>query len=88
MAQVVGSSPSIERNAEVKAALNALDELVKRQSNVSTVATNGKEALINRSLADIDPETLEKPPWEAASLVLARAAGMFIIATINLSLHC
>lgn len=69
LAQVVGRTPSIGQNAEIKSALNALEELVTQQGQ--NTATAGP--LINRALADINHENLERPPWSAVALVLDKA---------------
>lgn len=74
LAQVVGSNPAIGQNVEVKSALNALNDMVTRQGNISTNATNGNPALINRTLAEINPENLECPPMDQIMLVVERAA--------------
>jgi hypothetical protein len=76
LAQIVDNTPSIGQNEEVKSALQALSDLVTRQGQAANAATNhGNPALINRSLADIDPGKIETPPWNVASLMLKSAAG-------------
>ncbi|KAH8723661.1 fungal-specific transcription factor domain-containing protein [Phaeosphaeriaceae sp. PMI808] len=70
LAKAVGSTPSIGQNEEVRSALLALDNLVSRHGQSFTSTLPGQQALINRSLADIDPEKLEKPPWEAVQVVI------------------
>jgi hypothetical protein len=67
LARAVGSTPSVGQNAEVKSALLALNDLVTRQDQVSAPIASSSHALINRSLADLDPEKLDKPPWQAMS---------------------
>jgi hypothetical protein len=70
LAKAVGSTPSIEQNEEVKSALFALNELVTRQGHATTSTVTNSHVLINRSLAEIDPEALERPPWEVSNEVL------------------
>jgi hypothetical protein len=60
LTKAVGSTPSIEQNAEVKSALRALTELVPRQGQDTPSSIH---SLVNRSLAEVDPEGLAKPPW-------------------------
>jgi hypothetical protein len=69
LAQVIGSTPSIGQNEEVKTALTALSDLVSQQSN----STSSSNPLINRSLAEVDPAKLERPPWDDVTLVLEKA---------------
>jgi hypothetical protein len=71
LAQAIGSTPSIGQNEEVKSALTALSDLVSQQSN-STSSTN---PLINRSLAELDPAKLERPPWNDVMLILEKATS-------------
>jgi len=59
LAQAVDRTPSIGQNADIRAALTALGELVNQQGQ-NTASSN---PLINRSFAEIDPSDLEKPPW-------------------------
>jgi hypothetical protein len=72
LAQVIGSTPSIGQNEEVKMALTALADMVSQQgqNNASCNPT------INHSLADLDPSKLERPPWDIACYVLEKASGM------------
>jgi hypothetical protein len=75
LAKAVGNTPSFGQNAEVKSALHALNELVTRQGQATAPATSSSHALIDRSLSDVDPETLEKPPWDAVSNVVDQACS-------------
>jgi uncharacterized coiled-coil protein SlyX len=75
LAKAVGSTPSIEQNAEVKSALSALNDLVARQGQIVAPSSLSVNALINRSLADVDPEKLTKPPWSAVTDMVARACS-------------
>jgi hypothetical protein len=75
LAQAIGSTPSIGQNEEVKSALYALNELVTRQGQVTAPTTSGSQALIDRSLADTDPEKLDSPSWEIISEVLDKASS-------------
>lgn len=72
LAKAVGGTPSIEQNAEVKSALHDLNELVSRQGSVTV---SNDHSLVNRSLAEIDPEKLSKPPWEVVSSMVEKACG-------------
>ena len=76
LAKAVGTTPSIEQNAEVQAALRALGDLVKHQGQVTAPTVGNLQSLINRSLADVDPEKLSKPPWDTIEIVVKRACGM------------
>ncbi|KAH4052515.1 hypothetical protein HBI75_138870 [Parastagonospora nodorum] len=69
--KAVGSTPSIEQNAEVKSALHALNELVPQQGQAPSSASY---SLINHSFAELDPETLAKPPWDAVSNMVDEAS--------------
>ena len=69
LAQAIGSTPSIGENKEVKMALTALSEMVSQQSQNTTSGN----APINRSLAEVDPTQLERPPWPVACKVLDKA---------------
>ncbi|RMZ70077.1 C6 transcription factor [Pyrenophora seminiperda CCB06] len=69
LAQAIGSTPSIGENKEVKMALTALSEMVSQQSQ----NTSSGNAPINRSLADVDPTQLERPPWPVVCKVLDKA---------------
>jgi hypothetical protein len=75
LAKAVGSTPSIEQNAEVKSALTALNELVTRQGEIAAPSASNMHTLINRSLADVDPEKLPKPPWDVINDLIARATS-------------
>jgi hypothetical protein len=74
LAQVIGSTPSIGQNEEVKLALTALSEMVSQQGQNIT----SSNPMINHSLADIDPSKLERPPWETAQYALEKASGRFL----------
>jgi len=74
--QTVGSSPSIEKNAEMKAALTSLQEMVVRQGAYANTMTNSTAyPFLNKSLADIDHTQLERPPWDLVSEVIDKAAA-------------
>jgi hypothetical protein len=75
LVKAVGSTPSIEQNAEIKSALLALDELVTRQNQATVPTPNSLHSVINHSLTDIDPETLSKPPWDVISEMVKRVYG-------------
>lgn len=73
LTKVVGNTPSIGQNEEVKSALSALGELVTRQGHVTVSTTSTTHSLINRSLSDVDAGKLERPPWPAVKEMLERA---------------
>jgi hypothetical protein len=79
LTKVVGSTPSIEQNAEVKSALHALNELVPRPGQA---APSANHSLINRSLADIDPEKLAKPPWDVVSSMVDEACSRLFMKVV------
>ncbi|PSN71517.1 hypothetical protein BS50DRAFT_518657 [Corynespora cassiicola Philippines] len=70
--QAVDSTPSIEHNAEVKAALTSLQDMVSRAQN--TGAPRLEQPFFKESFAELDPSKLERPPWEAVIEVLDKAA--------------
>lgn len=72
LARVVGSTPSIGQNAEIKSALSALGELAAQQSQDAASAI----PLVNRSLREIDPGKLDRPPWDVMIHVLDNATSM------------
>lgn len=71
--KVVGSTPFIGQNEEIKSALSALEELVTRQGHVTVPTTSTANSLINRSLSEVDPGNLERPPWITVKELLERA---------------
>tara|TARA_R110002003_G_scaffold42_13_gene3147 strand:- start:3897 stop:4814 length:918 start_codon:yes stop_codon:yes gene_type:complete len=75
LTQAISSTPFVGQNEEVRSALLALNELVARQGQGSAPATSTNAELINRSLSEVNPETLEKPPWDVVSYVLDKAAS-------------
>lgn len=73
LTRVVGDTPSIGQNAEIKSALSALGDIVKGQEHDTVPTTSTLYPLINRALADLDPGKLERPPWPAVKEMLERA---------------
>ncbi|KAF9693429.1 hypothetical protein EKO04_008842 [Ascochyta lentis] len=73
LTKVVGNNPSIGQNEEIQSALNALGDLVTRQGHVTVPTTSTTQSLINRSLSDVDPGKLERPPWPVVREMLERA---------------
>ncbi|UPX10228.1 uncharacterized protein EKO05_0000897 [Ascochyta rabiei] len=73
LTKVVGSTPSIGQNKEIRSALNALGELVTRQGHVNIPTTSTTHSLINRSLSEVDAGKLERPPWPVVKEMLERA---------------
>lgn len=76
--KVVSNNPSIGQNEEVKSALSALGELVTHQGHVTVSTTSTTHPLINRSLSDVDPGKLERPPWPAVKEMLDRAMSGYL----------
>ena len=73
--QAVGSTPSIIENAEVKAALTSLQDMVTRQgAYTNTAATSSLYPFINKSLANLDHTKLERPPWELVNEVIDKTS--------------
>lgn len=73
--QAVGSTPSIGQNAEIKAALMSLQNMVSRQSaSATTIATSSTYPFSNRALAQVDHTELERPLWDLAEDVIDKAA--------------
>jgi hypothetical protein len=71
LAQAVGRTPSIGENVEFRSALTALGELVSQQGqNASSIY-----CLINRSLAEVDPAELDRPPWDEVNNALDMASS-------------
>jgi hypothetical protein len=79
LARAVDSTPSVGQNAEVRSALHALNGLVTRQGQVSAPITYNSHSLINRSLADVDPENLDKPPWDVISGMIDEASSELFV---------
>ncbi|KAF2676907.1 hypothetical protein K458DRAFT_424397 [Lentithecium fluviatile CBS 122367] len=73
--QAVGSTPSIGQNAEIKAALTSLQDMVTRQGQyTNTMTASSTHPFFNRALVDIDPSKLERPPWEVVEDVIEKAS--------------
>ncbi|KAL5114064.1 hypothetical protein ACEQ8H_008041 [Pleosporales sp. CAS-2024a] len=68
--KAVGSDPATEHDAEVKSALHALNGLVLRQGQATSSTTH---ALVDSTLADMDPETLAKPRWDDVNSMIDQA---------------
>ena len=64
LAHVVGTTPSMGQNQELKSALSALGELVSKKNHISTPSAAGGNTLVSRSLQEADAGKLEHPPWE------------------------
>jgi hypothetical protein len=73
LVQVVGETPSVGQNAEVRAALAALGELVTRHNHDTALTTSLNQPLLDRSLASIDSATIGQPPWEVVRFALDKA---------------
>jgi hypothetical protein len=75
LVHVVGETPSVGQNAEVRAALTALGELVTRHNHETSLTTSLNQPLLDRSLTGIDSATVAQPPWEMVRFVLNKALG-------------
>ncbi|KAJ4984606.1 fungal specific transcription factor domain-containing protein [Stagonosporopsis vannaccii] len=73
LTKIVGNTPSIGQNEEIKSALSALGDIVTRQGHVTVPTTSTTNSLINRALSDVDPGKLDRPPWLAVKEMLDRA---------------
>ena len=73
LVQVVGETPSVGQNAEVRAALTAMEELVARHNHDTALTTSLNQPLLDCSVASVDIETLGRPPWEVVTSVLDKA---------------
>ncbi|KAK3201538.1 hypothetical protein GRF29_185g1266629 [Pseudopithomyces chartarum] len=73
--QAVGSTPSIIENAEIKAALTSLQDMVTRQgAYTNTMTTSLSYPFSSKSLVDVDHTKLERPPWELVNEVIDKAS--------------
>ncbi|KAJ8117004.1 hypothetical protein OPT61_g1688 [Boeremia exigua] len=73
LTKIVGNTPSIGQNEELKSALNALGDIVTRQGHVTVSTTSSTNSLINRALSDVDPGKLDRPPWLEVKDMLDKA---------------
>ncbi|CAN9407683.1 unnamed protein product [Alternaria alternata] len=85
LVQVVGETPSVGQNAEVKAALTAMEELVTRHNHDIALTTSLNQSLLDPSLAGVDIGTLGRPPWEVVTSVLDKALKAPNLMFANLS---
>ncbi|KAF2736701.1 hypothetical protein EJ04DRAFT_510814 [Polyplosphaeria fusca] len=67
----VKSTPSIEQNAEIKAALHSLQAMVSHQSQT---AKDEPPPLFTSALADVNASKVDRPPWAAVEDVFEKAA--------------
>jgi hypothetical protein len=73
--QAVGNTPSIGQNAEIKAALTSLQNMVTRHSaNPNTIAASLTYPFSNKALAEVDHTKLERPPWDSVSDIIDKAS--------------
>lgn len=73
--QAVGSTPSIIENAEIKAALTSLQDMVSRQgAHTNTMTPTVSYPFSSKLLADLDHTKLERPPWELVNEVIDKAS--------------
>ncbi|KAF2014110.1 hypothetical protein BU24DRAFT_481483 [Aaosphaeria arxii CBS 175.79] len=71
--KAIGSTPSISQNAEIKATLNSLQDMVGRQ-NVLTSASTEAAAFFEKRLSENEATNLDRPPWDIVESILDRAA--------------
>ncbi|KAL5466474.1 hypothetical protein PMIN06_000078 [Paraphaeosphaeria minitans] len=73
--QAVGNTPSIGQNAEIKAALTSLQNMVTRQSaNPNTITASLTYPFSNKALPEVDHTKLERPPWDLVNEVIDKAS--------------
>ncbi|KAF1997763.1 hypothetical protein P154DRAFT_547189 [Amniculicola lignicola CBS 123094] len=72
---VVHSTPSIGQNADIKAALSTLQNMVSNRQAQEASSKSESQPFLNPKLADIDASKLERPPWEAVDDVLSKASA-------------
>lgn len=75
LVQVVGQTPSMDQNAEVKAALTALEELVTPSNHGDISLKLNTQQLTDRSVTKIDSAKLEQPPWSVVKVAMDKALG-------------
>ncbi|KAH6629575.1 hypothetical protein C7974DRAFT_413361 [Boeremia exigua] len=73
LTKIVGNTPSIGQNEEIKKALSALGDIVTLQGHVTVSTTSTTNSLINRALSDVDPGKLDRPPWPEVKEMLEKA---------------
>jgi hypothetical protein len=73
--QAVGNTPSIGQNADIKAALTSLQDMVAQQAQKKSTVNIQTMPHFTYALYDIDPAKLERPPWEAVEDVLEKASS-------------
>ena len=74
--KAVGSTPSMGQNAEIKAALSMLQDMVSKQSALKST-TSDPQPFLPRDLSGINAAKLPRPPWKVAKEVLDNATGMY-----------
>ncbi|KAL1792205.1 hypothetical protein ACET3X_009956 [Alternaria dauci] len=84
LVQVVGETPSVGQNAEVRAALTALEGMVAQHNHDTALTTSLNQPLLDRSLASVNSATIGQPPWEVVKLVLNKALKTPTIMFANL----
>ncbi|EUC47715.1 hypothetical protein COCMIDRAFT_89316 [Bipolaris oryzae ATCC 44560] len=73
LVQVVDQTPSMDQNAEVKAALTALEELVAPSNHRDVSPKLNTQQFTDRSVARIDSAKLEQPPWSVVKVAINKA---------------
>ncbi|KAJ6280605.1 fungal-specific transcription factor domain-containing protein [Bipolaris maydis] len=70
LVQVVGQTPSMDQNIEVKAALTALEELVTPSNHGDISPKLDTQQLADRSIPRTDSAKLEQPPWSVVKVAM------------------
>lgn len=73
LVQVVGQTPSMGQNAEVKAALVALEELVTPSNHGDISPKLKTQQLTDRPVTRTDSAKLEQPPWSVVKVAIDKA---------------
>lgn len=71
--KAVGSTPSIGQNAEIKAALNMLQDMVSKQNTLKST-TSDPQPFLSRDLSGINAAKLPHPPWKVSKEILDNAS--------------
>lgn len=75
LVQVVGQTPSMDQNIEVKAALTALEELVTPSNHGDISPKLDTQQLADRSIPRTDSAKLEQPPWSVVKVAMDKVLG-------------
>ncbi|USP78022.1 uncharacterized protein yc1106_05296 [Curvularia clavata] len=73
LVQLVGGTPSVGWNADVKNALTALGKLATQQNRDTVPIRSTIQPLVDRSLARTDVANLALPPWSVVRIAIEKA---------------